>query len=187
MFNRKENKKVAKQKLKQHYIIFVIACLIASFIGASYASSTLAYKAKQDVSINENEVVDNSSVLSDIVNGDTNKGEIDAKQIEANNKSKDEKLGLVSVGYRRGVLASLANTISTGSIFFPSTVTSSPSPIKAPRAALLPLTKTLPDVINLSAARLEHTPHEDMYAFNLIPFAITRSLFYEWFYFLFLQ
>lgn len=117
MFNRKESKKIAKQKLKEHYIIFVVACLIASFIGASYASSTLAYKTKNEVSQTETIELNDTSVLSDIVNGNSNKGELDAQKIEATNKSKDDKLGLVSVGYRRGVLAGLANTVSTGSIY----------------------------------------------------------------------
>ncbi len=108
MFDRKGAKKKAKQKLKKHYVIFVIACLIASFIGAEYAESTSFIKSDELSAFDQD-----SSVVSDLVFGGLEKGQeaIDNKVVV------DTYLGPLELGHSNGVLAGITKNATTGSFF----------------------------------------------------------------------
>lgn len=110
MFDRKLAKKQAKAKLKKHYVIFVAACLFASFIGANFAKSTAIVK-NENTSINVITNTNESNVLSDLLKGDVAKGEEDVNNTELN----DVHVGGLEIGHTNGVFATIASTISTGS------------------------------------------------------------------------
>ena len=115
MFDRKEAKAKAKHNLKKHYAIFVISCLLASFIGTSYASSTYLVK-NNDSSIEFTESIDAKSSESPLV--DLLFNGLDKAQESVNNsKPEDRKLGPIELGYTNGVLASVMSNFSSGSIF----------------------------------------------------------------------
>ena len=107
MFDRKDAKKKAKQKLKKHYVIFVIACLIASFIGAEYAESTSFIKG-DELTLNE---TDENSVLFDLVTKGLATGQEDLnKKVVI-----DTYFGPLQLGHTNGVLASVVTNVTTGS------------------------------------------------------------------------
>ena len=109
MFDRKDAKKKAKQKLKKHYVIFVIACLIASFIGAEYAESTSFIKGGNDeLTIAEN---DESDVLFDLVT----KGLTSGQEAVSKKVVIDTSFGPLQLGHTKGVLASVVKNVTTGS------------------------------------------------------------------------
>ena len=92
MFDRKNAKKLAKYNLKQHYIIFVIACVLAGFLGSAYSET---YSEIGTISTSTN-VVSNlthngtnrfsslnaDKVLTLILEGKTNTANDVANQIE---------------------------------------------------------------------------------------------------------
>ena len=108
MFDRKDAKKKAKQKLKKHYVIFVIACLIASFIGTEYAESTSFIKGDDELTLNE---TDENSVLFDLVTKGLASGQEDLnKKVVI-----DTYFGPLQLGHTNGVLASVVRNVTTGS------------------------------------------------------------------------
>ena len=117
MFDRKKAKKVAKHKLKKHYVVFVLACLLASLLGSDYASS-LTFIKSSDNNLNITSISSGDSTLSDLLfNNDLSSAKKQADEITSENKLEDSKFGPVSIGYRNGVFASIANSLTSGSIF----------------------------------------------------------------------
>ena len=72
MFNRKDAKLRAKESLKKHYAVFVIACLLAAFIGSNYTSTFTGAQTKTTEEI----VVENLAG-----NASTNVGEISTDEV----------------------------------------------------------------------------------------------------------
>ncbi len=112
MFDRKEAKKLAKSNLKKHYVIFVISLLVASFIGANYASSTYLLK-NDDSSLEIKEYVVEKNTITDLLFNGLSQAEQDVKDSHI----ADRKLGPIEVGHSNGVLAMAASNIYSGSIF----------------------------------------------------------------------
>ena len=105
MINRKELKKRARKNVKEHIVIFIIICAIASFIGAEFVGSLYYTTA------NNNYTIDN------IITGIMENGIDSAKgQVENNlNNLKNEESDVL--GRSNGVFALVINAFSSGSLF----------------------------------------------------------------------
>lgn len=110
MFDLKKSKRQAKLNLKRHYVIFVATCLLASFIGANYNSSTEILK-NENTSLGIISDENKSTVLYDLLFTDLNTSENDVKGIEV----KDSKIGPLELGHSNGILALCASSFTTGS------------------------------------------------------------------------
>lgn len=119
MRSRKELKKSGLKSLKKHYLIFILLCVIASFIGSEFNNSLSITKIENSfLSSDDNivEKVNNNAVKK--IKKDTN--------IDINNKIKEvkSKRNKIKKKYtnkifenKRGVFASIVNIIDEGSLY----------------------------------------------------------------------
>ncbi len=142
--NRKEIKTKAKSSVKNHYFIFVISLLLCAVIGVMYTSSTYIFsilkggneetynditsKIAENAYYNEdgelvinNSIYDSSNDIAEAITNYVDNKKDEAlnieKRIETINKNKpDEQVGIITLGYKNGVLASLVNNFKSGSI-----------------------------------------------------------------------
>lgn len=123
MFNLRESKAKAKNSVKKHYVLFVILCLLAAFLGSAYQSSLSLIQATNtekviDVAtgLTTTASVDNrittDEVFDKLIRGDVKGSSEIAEKIRETAKSK--KIGFVELGRAKGVLSSLVNNISSG-------------------------------------------------------------------------
>jgi len=122
MSARKEWKQAARKNLKRHYLLFVAVCLVLAFLGSDYANSLSALRAQ--IPGTENAEVKNNTGLLAADNGfqsvmkaiEENQlaqaGNL-AKQNEAKYRQDSDSSIL---GHRRGVLAQLVNSVTSGNI-----------------------------------------------------------------------
>lgn len=133
MSTRKDMKKRAKTNLKRHYWIFVIACLIAAFLGAEYGNSLSSISIRpvraeasdievegqgastedatlRDVPAGKEGAID---VLADILEGNIQAGQERAKELQSDAKRSENKI----LGRSRGVLAMGLNAVTSGTIY----------------------------------------------------------------------
>ena len=117
MKSRKELKKNARRNLKHHYPIFVVACVIAAFIGTEFTSTFNISENKilPETTIKESEKVDQA--VKDALKGDTEKSKKATKEIKEEIIEKDKKNQNKVLGRSRGVFAMIVNAFSTGSIY----------------------------------------------------------------------
>ena len=119
MKSRKELKKSGLKILKKHYIIFILLCLIAAFLGSEFSNSISITKLEKELVPKSNQVVnkvkdDVSNKVVDTVDKNTS---IDAgKKIDRINKEK-KKIANKILDNKRGVFAAVANTIDSGSLY----------------------------------------------------------------------
>lgn len=124
MFNRKDAKLRAKQSLKKHYAIFVIACLLAAFLGSAYTSTltsaqsrtteeivieNLAGNAKTDVG-----EISTDEVLTLLFKGEEEKAIATSAAIDETQE--EIKIGALSLGAGKGVLSGLINKVNSGKV-----------------------------------------------------------------------
>lgn len=117
MKSRKELKKNARRNLKHHYPIFVVACVIAAFIGTEFTSTFNISENKilPETTIKESEKVDKA--VKDALKGETEKSKKATKEIKEEIIEKDKKNQNKVLGRSRGVFAMIVNAFSTGSIY----------------------------------------------------------------------
>lgn len=117
MKSRKELKKSARRNLKHHYPIFVVACVIAAFIGTEFTSTFNISENKilPETTIKESEKVDQA--VKDALKGETEKSKKATKEIKEEIIEKDKKNQNKVLGRSRGVFAMIVNAFSTGSIY----------------------------------------------------------------------
>ncbi len=117
MKSRKELKKNARRNLKHHYPIFVVACVIAAFIGTEFTSTFNISENKilPETTIKESEKVDQA--VKDALKGETEKSKKATKEIKEEIIEKDKKNQNKVLGRSRGVFAMIVNAFSTGSIY----------------------------------------------------------------------
>ena len=123
VLTRKEIRKRAWQTLKKHYWIFVAACLLAAVLGTDYANTLQLFQLQRRTQEMQNPSTTvlnrrsgEQSLLNDIINGDLDKA-IDSLQHRIDvYQGKDTKIGDLELGHSEGVLASVVNTISSGSL-----------------------------------------------------------------------
>ncbi len=105
---RKDLKKKARKIFQKHYLYFVIVCLMASFIGAEFTDSLSITRIRNQVSSEE------KLLIEDFENDDLTEAE---ELVEEKKQEIIEKVDSPVLGRTRGVLASLINSISTGSLY----------------------------------------------------------------------
>ena len=105
MKTRKELKKKAHKVFHKHYLFFVIVCLIASFIGAEFTDSLSITRIRNQVSSEE------KLLIEDFERDDAE------KLVEEKKAEIIKKVDNPIFGRTRGVLSTLINSISTGSIY----------------------------------------------------------------------
>lgn len=104
MRSRKELKKNGKENLKKHYLIFLLLCLIAAFIGSEFVNSLSITEIK--IAVDNTQVLPNS--FKRTVAGTVQKVE------NISSKVKNQKKLFAS---SRGVFASVINAADSGSLY----------------------------------------------------------------------
>lgn len=104
MRSRKELKKNGKENLKKHYLIFLLLCLIAAFIGSEFVNSLSITEIK--IAVDNTQVLPNS--FKRTVAGTVQKVE------NISSKLKNQKKLFAS---SRGVFASVINAADSGSLY----------------------------------------------------------------------
>lgn len=104
MRSRKELKKNGKENLKKHYLIFLLLCLIAAFIGSEFVNSLSITEIK--IAVDNTQVLPNS--FKRTVAGTVQKVE------NISSKVKNQKKFFAS---SRGVFASVINAADSGSLY----------------------------------------------------------------------
>ena len=117
--SRKELKKSGLKVLKKHYIIFILLCLIAAFLGSEFSNSISITKLEKQILPKDSQVVNNAK--ADIQNKavdtvEKNAGinvNKEAKSIKKEKKKYSNKI----LATKRGVFATLVNTVDSGSLY----------------------------------------------------------------------
>ena len=117
MKSRKELKKNARNNLKKHYLIFIVTCVIAAFIGTEFTSSfsIVENKILPESIISEQQKVDQE--VKDALKVETAKSKKATKKIKEEIIEKDKKNQDKVFGRSRGVFAMIINAFSTGTIY----------------------------------------------------------------------
>ena len=117
MSTRKQLKKKARQRLKKHYFLLVLVCLLAAFLGSEFQSSLIYVKPVKTGPTAQN-ITENSELmnaLSAIFSGDEDSGRrIAGEMVEKEKEKSDGKNPIL--GRSRGVLARVVNEINSGSV-----------------------------------------------------------------------
>lgn len=124
MPTRKEMKRKARRALKRHYIMYVAICLIAAYVGSEFTSSlnvldvtpaSGSYHTEERLErpsgINEGF----ADVMYDMLAGDEEDGKDLSEELKAEEIERS-RTGNPAFGRSRGVLASLVNSVTSGSI-----------------------------------------------------------------------
>lgn len=131
MKSRKHLKKAARKSLKKHYLIFVIICLLAAYMGSEFVSTlnvlniTPAVEETEQsmeeggsqetvdggVVVKQNGVVD---ILANMLEGKDEEQRKKAEELEE--KARTESTNPI-LGRRRGVFAMALNSVTSGSIY----------------------------------------------------------------------
>ena len=114
---RKELKSKAKKNLKKHYPIFLVACVIASFIGSEFFGSlniteTTPFPGSV---ITEPERVDQA--VQEALDGNSEESKKTTKELKEEIIKKDQEDTTKVLGRSRGIFAMIINGFSTGSIY----------------------------------------------------------------------
>ena len=125
MFNRKEAKKAAKRNVRSDYVMFVIACLLAAFLGSAYSSTLSSVEATTTSQVvetlsgevNETKTITADSVLTQLIMGRVKEGENISDTLMDENANAGFKVGIVEFGRTKGVLSGLVNQASSGKFF----------------------------------------------------------------------
>ena len=117
METRSELKKRARKNLKKHYSIFMVACVIAAFIGTEFIGSLSITKVQTlpETVINDSKNIDKAVDDALNENGQHSKERTDKLKQEIIEKDKEDTSKVL--GRSRGVFASIVNAFSTGSIY----------------------------------------------------------------------
>ena len=118
MINSKELKKNAKQRLKKHYLIFVIVCLVAGILGVSYSSSLSILNSEKGAEESVSETnYDDTSTFDGLVNTVIDDFFEEARKNSENVEEIKDNIGVVNLERKNGVLARIVNEISTGKVY----------------------------------------------------------------------
>lgn len=130
MMARKELKQNAKHSLKKHYWIFVVACIIAGWVGSNFSNVLDSLKIQHmentlhsEISSSPGSILDSRSdfnaadAILDAINGNPKEGQqissnIEQKEADYYNPKDTHKI----FGRQRGVLAGVINRLASGSV-----------------------------------------------------------------------
>ena len=119
MKSRKELKKTGLKVVKKHYIIFILLCLIAAFLGSEFSNSLSITKIEKEFVPKDNQVVskvkdDVNNKVIDTVDKNTN---INAnKKIKKIKKEYKKRVNKI-LDNKRGVFAGIVNMVDSGSLY----------------------------------------------------------------------
>lgn len=124
MPERKELKKRARATLKRHYFLLVVLCLISSAVGLEYRAELMGFglsNGSRPEDVVESGTTSTSGgvlgVWEMLVGGDMTGGADLARERIWEMRGREEvRIGSVSLGRTRGVLASAVNLLSSGSV-----------------------------------------------------------------------
>lgn len=123
MISRKEIKNRAHANVRKHLALFIIICLIASFLGSEYTNGLNILNLRKDISnqtiqsdsltsligLGDNDVM--LSVLANVVTGKPQKGqELSSEVMQKHKEDTSNKV----LSRRAGVLASVVNNLDSG-------------------------------------------------------------------------
>ena len=125
---RGEIRRLARQSLRRHYWIFVVAALAAAILGTDYANTTQVFRIQRRIRTENTQPVQeiraamgaggsaDVTVFNDLINGDW-QGIIDAVgyRLEVL-QGKETYVGDVQLGHSRGVFASIVNEFESGAL-----------------------------------------------------------------------
>ena len=127
MFNRKRVKKEAKRNVRSDYVMFVIACLLAAFLGSAYTSTLNSFEASSTEAIietvagerefSDTKTITADSVLTQLLQGQVTRGRVQSDLLMEENTKSGFKLGILEIGRTKGVLSGLVNQASSGKFF----------------------------------------------------------------------
>lgn len=117
METRSELKKRARKNLKKHYPIFLVACVIAAFIGTEFAGSLNITKVQKfpETVITDSKNIDKA--VEEALNGKEQESKERTDKLKQEIIEKDKEDTSKVLGRSRGVFASIVNAFSTGSIY----------------------------------------------------------------------
>ena len=117
METRSELKKRARKNLKKHYPIFLVACVIAAFIGTEFAGSLNITKVQKfpETVITDSKNIDKA--VEEALNGKEQESKERTDKLKQEIIEKDKHDTSKILGRSRGVFASIVNDFSTGSIY----------------------------------------------------------------------
>lgn len=124
MFNRKIAKRNAKRNVRSDYVVFVIACLLASFFGSAYISTLNTFEATavgstiKTISDNSSDTITISadSVLDQLIEGQIQTSEQISDELMEKNVNSGYKIGILELGRQKGVLSGIVNQLSSGKL-----------------------------------------------------------------------
>ena len=119
MKSRKELKKSGLKILKKHYIIFILLCLIAAFLGSEFSNSISITKLEKELVPKSNQVVNKvkNDVSSTVVDNLDKNISIDASKKISKIKKEKKRITNKILDNKRGVFAAIANTLDSGSLY----------------------------------------------------------------------
>ena len=117
METRSELKKRARKNLKKHYSIFMVACVIAAFIGTEFIGSLSITKVQTlpETVINDSKNIDKA--VEEALNGKEQESKERTDKLKQEIIEKDKQDTSKILGRSRGIFASIVNDFSTGSIY----------------------------------------------------------------------
>ena len=117
METRSELKKRARKNLKKHYPIFLVACVIAAFIGTEFVGSLNITKVQKfpETVITDSKNIDKA--VEEALNGKEQESKERTDKLKQEIIEKDKQDTSKILGRSRGVFASIVNDFSTGSIY----------------------------------------------------------------------
>ncbi len=124
MFNLNKAKRDARKNVKSDYVVFVITCLLAAYLGSAYTSTLTSFEATKvyDVASTvtkeeyETKSLSADSVLTELIVGDFAKSQSDSEEIEKTATERDVRIGELEISYAKGALSSVVNTLSSGKV-----------------------------------------------------------------------
>lgn len=121
MFNFKRAKTKAIKNLKRHYVIFVISCLLAAYLGSAYGSTLSAYQytiGGNDDIVESGKSVSGKltadSVFNKLTEGQAFDGKIISDSLLRKEEGSGAKYGILEIGRSKGVLSSIVNGLNSG-------------------------------------------------------------------------
>lgn len=128
MKSRKHMKKAARQSLKKHYLIFVVVCLLAAYMGSEFVNSldmfNITFSEGQESGPEENKlqgevnggvVVKQNGVVDVLMNALSEKESTGIRNEAGKAQAMEDKHAIL--GRSRGVFAMAVNAITSGSIY----------------------------------------------------------------------
>ena len=111
--------------MKKHYWFFVAICLVAAILGTEYANTlhlfqlrkrVEEYRGESEMAPGVGRKAEEMSIFNDLINGDID-GAISSLQHRVDvYTGKDTYIGDLELGHSKGVLASIVNEITSGSL-----------------------------------------------------------------------